>query len=102
MLRSSYFKTEDGNIGGIYTPLDWDMGTGWKNDWDSFMFNLNTSRIEVRTKRDDIDLSEIMSKFYNGGGHCKSAGGVLPVTPDVIKLCLANLGTIVSIQRQKK
>ena len=68
----------------------------------AFMVNLNTSRIEVRTKRDDIDLSEIMSKFYNGGGHCKSAGGVLPVTPDVIKLCLANLETIGSIQRKKK
>ena len=68
----------------------------------AFMVNLNTSRVEVRTKRDDIDLSAIMNKFYNGGGHCKSAGGALIVTPDVIKLCLANLGTIVSIKKQKR
>ena len=37
------FKTEDGNIGGIYTPLSWDDHTGWKNDLDTFMFNLNKS-----------------------------------------------------------
>ena len=38
------FQTEDGNIGGIYTPLSWDNHTGWKNDLDTFMFNLNKSK----------------------------------------------------------
>lgn len=67
----------------------------------AFMVNLNTSRVEVRTKRDDIDLSVIMALYYRGGGHLKSAGGVLSITPDVIKLCLSNLGMIHSIERQK-
>ena len=35
------FQTEDDNIGGIYTPLSWDSHTGWKNDMNTFMFNLN-------------------------------------------------------------
>ena len=61
----------------------------------------DTSRVEVRTKRDDIDLSVIMALYYRGGGHLKSAGGVLSITPDVIKLCLSNLGMIHSIERQK-
>ena len=55
------FKTEDGNIGGIYTPLDWDMGIGWKNDWDSFMFNLNKCK---KYKKIRIDNSIYATKGF--------------------------------------
>jgi len=35
------FHVNDGNIVGIYTPLSWDSTSGWKNDMDTFIFNLN-------------------------------------------------------------
>ena len=34
------FETEDGNKGGIYTPLSWDSNSEWKNDKETFIFNL--------------------------------------------------------------
>ena len=46
------FKTEDGNIGGIYTPLSWDDHTLWKNDLDTFMFNLNKSEKYKKLKNE--------------------------------------------------
>ena len=35
------FHVNDGNIVGIYTPLSWDSNSNWKNDNDTFIFNLN-------------------------------------------------------------
>ena len=35
------FLVNDGNIGGIYTPLSWDTTSNTKKDKDTFMFNLN-------------------------------------------------------------
>ena len=35
------FNTEDNIKGGIYTPLSWDSNSGWKNDMETFIFNLN-------------------------------------------------------------
>ena len=35
------FQVNDGNIVGIYTPLSWDLNSNWKNDNDTFIFNLN-------------------------------------------------------------
>ena len=35
------FHVNDGNIVGIYTPLSWDSNSLWKNDMDTFIFNLN-------------------------------------------------------------
>ena len=55
------FKTEDGNIGGIYTPLSWDDHTGWKNDLDTFMFNLNKSEKYKKLKN---ECSIYLSKNY--------------------------------------
>jgi len=46
------FKTEDGNIGGIYTPLSWDDHTVWKSDLDTFMFNLNKSEKYKKLKNE--------------------------------------------------
>jgi len=40
----SLFHVNDGNIVGIYTPLSWDSTTGWKNDIDTFIFNLNKNQ----------------------------------------------------------
>ena len=38
------FHVNDGNIVGIYTPLSWDETSGWKNDMDTFIFNLNKNQ----------------------------------------------------------
>ncbi len=35
------FHIKDGNIVGIYTPLSWDTTSKWKNDMETFVFNLN-------------------------------------------------------------
>ena len=46
------FKVDDGNIGGIYTPLSWDNHTTWKNDMESFMFNLNKNKKYKKIRND--------------------------------------------------
>ena len=38
------FHVDDGNIVGIYTPLSWDSYSKWKNDLDTFIFNLNKNQ----------------------------------------------------------
>ena len=37
----SLFHVKDGNKVGIFTPLSWDKNSGWKNDMEIFIFNLN-------------------------------------------------------------
>ena len=37
----SLFHVKDGNKVGIFTPLSWDTNSGWKNDMETFIFNLN-------------------------------------------------------------
>jgi hypothetical protein len=37
----SLFHVKDGNKVGIFTPLSWDIKSGWKNDMETFIFNLN-------------------------------------------------------------
>ena len=38
------FETKDENIGGIYTPLSGDRTSCWKNDYETFIFNLNQNK----------------------------------------------------------
>ena len=38
------FETKEGNKGGIYTPLSWDSNSNWKNDMETFIFNLNKNQ----------------------------------------------------------
>ena len=35
------FYTQEGISGGIYTPLSWDGYSSWKNDLETFIFNLD-------------------------------------------------------------
>ena len=46
------FHVNDGNIVGIYTPLSWDSTSGWKNDMDTFIFNLNKNQKYKKLKED--------------------------------------------------
>ena len=38
------FHVNDGNKVGIYTPLSWDSKSEWKNDMETFIFNLNKNQ----------------------------------------------------------
>jgi len=46
------FHVNDGNIVGIYTPLSWDSKSIWKNDNDTFIFNLNKEKKYKKIKSD--------------------------------------------------
>ena len=46
------FHVNDGNIVGIYTPLSWDSNSSWKNDNDTFIFNLNKEQKYKKIKSD--------------------------------------------------
>ena len=35
------FEIDNGEKGGIYTPLSWDNYSYWQEDMDTFIFNLN-------------------------------------------------------------
>ena len=47
------FETIEGTKGGIYTPLSWDSNSEWKNDMDTFMFNLNKNQKYKKLKNND-------------------------------------------------
>ena len=55
------FHVNDGNIVGIYTPLSWDSNSNWKNDNDTFIFNLNK---EKKYKKIKSDLSAYCNNPY--------------------------------------
>ena len=42
------FHSEDGNKGGIYTPLSWDTKSREKSDSETFMFNLNRNEKYIK------------------------------------------------------
>ena len=48
------FHSNDGNIIGIYTPLSLDSSSSsfWKNDMDTFIFNLNKNQKYKKLKND--------------------------------------------------
>jgi len=56
------FQIDDGNIGGIYTPLSWDIKSSSKKDKETFMFNLNKN--EKYNKINNNVISILCSKDY--------------------------------------
>ena len=54
-------ETTDGNKFGIYTPLSWDNSSGWKGDYETFLFNLNKNE---KYKKKTKDYSIYCSKDY--------------------------------------
>ena len=52
------FHTNEGNIGGIYTPLSWDNNSEWKNDMETFIFNLNKNQKYKKIKNNDSILCD--------------------------------------------
>ena len=55
------FHVSDGNIVGIYTPLSWDTNSEWKNDMDTFIFNLNKNK---KCKKNISDCSIYCNGSY--------------------------------------
>ena len=56
------FETTDGNKGGIYTPLSWDINANnWKDDLETFLFNLNKNQKYKKIKKEN--------SIYCGGGY---------------------------------
>ena len=55
------FHVSDGNIVGIYTPLSWDINSEWKNDMDTFIFNLNKNK---KCKKNISDCSIYCNGSY--------------------------------------
>ena len=47
------FYTQDGNKGGIYTPLSWDTKSNWKKDMETFSFSLNKTQKYKKIKEDN-------------------------------------------------
>ena len=47
------FETTDGNKGGIYTPLSWDSNSRWKDDLETFLFNLNKNKKYKKIKKEN-------------------------------------------------
>ena len=47
------FEVEDGNKGGIYTPLSWDSNSQWKKDMETFLFNLNKNAKYKKIRNDN-------------------------------------------------
>ena len=48
-------KGTEGFIIGGYTPLDWDNHSGWKKDYDTFVFSLNNNKV-FRKNKNDISI----------------------------------------------
>ena len=46
------FETNEGNKGGIYTPLSWDSNSDWKKDMETFIFNLNKNQKYKKLQED--------------------------------------------------
>ena len=71
-------QTEKYKIGFTYASGDLStLGHAICNKYDvdfAIMINLNTNTINARTTK-DIDLSQIMKTYFNGGGHPSAAGG---------------------------
>lgn len=67
----------------------------------AFMINLNRDKIEVRTARTDINLGEVMKKYYNGGGHPQASGGSIEgVSVATAKEILGRFGNVTEIAKQ--
>ena len=65
------FKIEDGDIIGIYTPLEWDCSESGKYDIDTFIFNLNKNK---KYKKIEKNCSAYCSRGYGpcvGNFGCK-------------------------------
>ena len=54
------FETNDGNLGGLYTPLSWDNNSQWKGDYDTFLFNLSKN---IKYKKNNKFILYIVIKI---------------------------------------
>ena len=84
------YQVKDGNKVGIYTPLILDNNTdesGWKNDIDTFIFNLNQIK-----KYKNIKINKSLyygtnygmyTKQFGNGGTCQTMKKLVHYTDDI-------------------
>jgi hypothetical protein len=77
------FQIEDGNKGGIYTPLSWDINSKIKKDKETFMFNLNKN--EKYNKINNNTASIFCTRDY--GPWTFSFGFTINTSMEIIKHC---------------
>jgi oligoribonuclease NrnB/cAMP/cGMP phosphodiesterase (DHH superfamily) len=70
----------------------------------ALMINPNTNTVNVRSKRDDIDLASLMKTHFNGGGHKQAAGGKLDdyIVESVIKNTIGKISPIQLIKNKNE
>ena len=63
------FYTDDENKGGIFTPLPWDNYSRWKEDMDTFIFNLKKNKkYEKKEKQNSIFCDKFYGPYVNHFG----------------------------------
>ena len=67
----SLYLLNDGNIIGGYTPLNWDILNEWKNDNETFVFNINKNLkcVEKNDNTNSIFCHVSYSGFYGTLGY---------------------------------
>ena len=70
------FHVNDGNIVGIYTPLSWDSTSHWKNDINTFIFNLNKNKKYKKLKNDYSIYCNISYGPYTADLECSDVNSM--------------------------
>ena len=70
----------------------------------AIMLNFNTGTINGRAMKPEIDLSQIMKTYFNGGGHPAAAGGNFDtnINDFIINNTIGKISPIKSIEDVKK
>jgi len=83
------------NIDGLKSKVVFNMGIGvfqvWSSDYLRFYekdvdFMIHISKngaVSLRTRKNGINVAEISSKFFGGGGHIQASGGKIDVKKDI-------------------
>ena len=71
----SLYQLNDGNIVGVYTPLNWDTSGKWKKDNETFVFNVNKNLkcVKKENNTDSIFCHISYSGLYRTLGYYESS-----------------------------
>ena len=100
--------TEKYKIGFSFSAVDSStLGHAICKEFDvdfAIMINFNTGTINGRAMKSEIDLSQIMKTYFNGGGHPAAAGGKFDtcIIDFLLNNTIGKISPIVSIEDGKK
>ena len=83
------YHVDNGSKVGIYTPLILDKKSGWKDDMDTFIFNLNKNKKYKKSRKDcslncDKDLG-MYTGFFGNYYSCKTMEKIIHYSNDINK-----------------